>query len=54
QPDTWVFWVHAGAQARVEEGFRTTADVVKLRGRNEPKANIWLLDNHDNGLVSLG
>ncbi|KAK4451207.1 kinesin light chain [Podospora aff. communis PSN243] len=54
QPDTWVFWVHAGTQVRVEEGFRTIADAVKLRGRNEPKADIpqlvygWL-SNERNG-----
>jgi tetratricopeptide (TPR) repeat protein len=54
QPDTWVFWVHAGTQARVEEGFRTIADAVKLPGRNQPKANIpqlvygWL-SNERNG-----
>jgi tetratricopeptide (TPR) repeat protein len=40
QPHTWVFWVHAGTQARVEEGFRAIADAVKLPGRNQPKANI--------------
>ncbi|KAK4161920.1 P-loop containing nucleoside triphosphate hydrolase protein [Cladorrhinum sp. PSN259] len=40
QPGTWVFWFHAGTQARVEEGFRTIADTVKLPGRNQPKANI--------------
>ncbi|KAK3681825.1 hypothetical protein B0T22DRAFT_445427 [Podospora appendiculata] len=54
QPDTWVFWVHAGTQARVEEGFRTIADAVKLPGRNQAKANIpqivyhWL-SNERNG-----
>ncbi|KAK4159493.1 kinesin light chain [Cladorrhinum sp. PSN259] len=54
QPGTWVFWVHAGTQARVEEGFRTIADTVKLPGRNRPKANIpqlvygWL-SNERNG-----
>ncbi|KAK4243178.1 kinesin light chain, partial [Corynascus novoguineensis] len=54
QPDTWVFWVHAGTQARVEEGFRIIADAVKLAGRNQPKANIpqlvhsWL-SNERNG-----
>ena len=52
--DTWVFWVHAGTQARVEEGFRTIADTVKLHGRNQLKANIpqlvygWL-SNERNG-----
>ncbi|KAK4129022.1 hypothetical protein N657DRAFT_652545 [Parathielavia appendiculata] len=54
QPDAWVFWVHAGTQARVEEGFRTIADSVKLPGRNQPKANVpqllygWL-SNERNG-----
>jgi hypothetical protein len=49
-----VFWVHAGTQARVEEGFRTIADTVKMPGRNEPKADIpqlvyrWL-SNQRNG-----
>lgn len=40
QPDTWIFWVHAGPQARVEEGFRTIADTVKLPGRKQPEADI--------------
>ena len=54
QPDVWVFWVHAGAQARVEEGFRMIADAAKLPGRNQPKADIqqlvygWL-SNERNG-----
>ncbi|KAK3368303.1 P-loop containing nucleoside triphosphate hydrolase protein [Podospora didyma] len=54
QPDKWVFWVYAGTQARVEEGFRTIADAVKLPGRNQPKADIpqlmysWL-SNERNG-----
>jgi hypothetical protein len=54
QPDTWVFWVYAGTQARVEDGFRAIADAVKLPGRNQPKANIpqlvysWL-SNERNG-----
>ncbi|KAK3394969.1 P-loop containing nucleoside triphosphate hydrolase protein [Podospora didyma] len=54
QADIWVFWVHAGTQARVEEGFRAIADAVKLPGRNQPKANIpqlvygWL-SNERNG-----
>ncbi|KAK3690585.1 hypothetical protein B0T22DRAFT_491771 [Podospora appendiculata] len=46
QPDTWVFWVHAGTQARVEEGFRTIADAIKLPGRNQAKANIPQLVYH--------
>ncbi|KAF5132805.1 Kinesin light chain [Metarhizium anisopliae] len=43
QGNIWVFWIHAATRARVEEGFRTIADVVKLTGRNQPKANIPLL-----------
>jgi hypothetical protein len=49
-----VFWVHAGTQTRVEEGFKMIADAVKLAGRNQPKADIpqlvysWL-SNERNG-----
>src|SRR5436189_4580486 len=52
--DTWVFWIYAGTQVRVEEGFRAIADAVKLPGRNQPKADIpqlvhsWL-SNERNG-----
>ncbi|KAL8310426.1 hypothetical protein RB597_010317 [Gaeumannomyces tritici] len=52
--ERWIFWIHAGTQARVEEGFRTIADAVKLPGRNQPKADIpqlvysWL-SNERNG-----
>jgi tetratricopeptide (TPR) repeat protein len=42
-PQTWVFWVHAGTAARFEEGYRAIADRVKLPGRNEPKAHILRL-----------
>ncbi|KAH8894307.1 TPR-like protein [Thozetella sp. PMI_491] len=42
----WVFWVHAGTRARVEEGFRAIADMVKLAGRKQPKADIPLLVYH--------
>ncbi len=54
QPDVWVFWVHAGTQARVEQGFRMIADAVKLPGRKQPQADIrelvygWL-SNERNG-----
>ncbi|KAK4206181.1 hypothetical protein QBC37DRAFT_142358 [Rhypophila decipiens] len=54
RPETWVFWVHAGTQARVEEGFRTIADTVKVPGRNQLKVDIpqlvysWL-SNERNG-----
>lgn len=52
--DSWVFWVHAGTKARVEEGFRAIADAVELPGRHKPKADVkqllhaWL-SNEKNG-----
>ncbi|KAJ3495977.1 hypothetical protein NLG97_g3008 [Lecanicillium saksenae] len=52
--DGWVFWVHAGSRARVEEGFRAIADAIKLPDRHQPKADIpqllhtWL-SNEKNG-----
>ena len=54
QDSLWVFWVHTGSYARVQEGLRAIADAVKLAGRNQPKANIpqlvytWLA-NERNG-----
>ncbi|KAK3946627.1 P-loop containing nucleoside triphosphate hydrolase protein [Pseudoneurospora amorphoporcata] len=53
EPDRWVFWVHAGTQARVEEGFKAIADAVKLPGRRQPKADVpqlvysWLSSERD-------
>ena len=55
----WEFWIHAGTQARVEEGFRAIADVVKLPGRNQPKADIpqlvysWLSDERNGRWVVI-
>lgn len=52
--DSWVFWVHAGTKARVEEGFRAIADAVNLPGRHRQNANVlsllhtWL-SNERNG-----
>ncbi|KAF2964344.1 hypothetical protein GQX73_g9228 [Xylaria multiplex] len=49
----WVFWVHAGTRARVEEGFKTIADAIKLPERNQPQADIlqlvyqWLRDERN-------
>ncbi|EGZ76200.1 hypothetical protein NEUTE2DRAFT_153205 [Neurospora tetrasperma FGSC 2509] len=40
EPDRWVFWVHVGTQARVEEGLKAIADAVKLPGRRQPKADV--------------
>ena len=39
----WIFWIYAGTQGRVEEGFRTIAETVKLAGASDPKADIPLL-----------
>ncbi|KAL8364594.1 hypothetical protein RB595_003740 [Gaeumannomyces hyphopodioides] len=53
-PNIWIFWIHAGTQARVEEGFRAIANAVKLPGRNQLKADVlqlvygWL-SNERNG-----
>ncbi|KAL8386861.1 hypothetical protein RB595_010336 [Gaeumannomyces hyphopodioides] len=53
RPNSWIFWIHAATQARVEEGFRNIADTVKLPGRNAPDANIpqlvhsWLSQNRN-------
>ncbi|OCL09134.1 hypothetical protein AOQ84DRAFT_388390 [Glonium stellatum] len=49
-PKTWVFWVHAGSPARFVEGYRKIAEVAKLPGWDEPKADVlritytWLCD----------
>ncbi|KAF2476755.1 TPR-like protein [Lindgomyces ingoldianus] len=53
-PDTWVFWVHAGTQARFEEGYRRIAEVTRMEGWDNPKADVlrlvrsWLC-NESNG-----
>ncbi|KAK4892981.1 hypothetical protein LTR49_028535, partial [Elasticomyces elasticus] len=48
--DTWVLWIHASNAARFEQSVRDAADLVKIDGRNDPKADIhtlfrdWLRD----------
>ena len=45
-----MFWVHAGSAARFEQSYRDIADQVKIRGRQNPKADVvklvrdWLRD----------
>lgn len=39
----WVFWVHAGTQARFEDDYRRIAEVTKMEGWNDPKADILTL-----------
>ncbi|KAI1315430.1 purine and uridine phosphorylase [Xylariaceae sp. FL0255] len=57
--EIWVFWVHAETQARVEEGFKSIADTVKIPGRNQPKADIpklvcqWLHERNGRWLMIL-
>ena len=41
--DTWVFWVYASNAARFEQAYRDTADVIKIAGREDPRANIFKL-----------
>jgi tetratricopeptide (TPR) repeat protein len=49
-PATWAFWVHAGTQARFEEGYRRIAEAAKMDGWDDPKADVlrlvrsWLCD----------
>ncbi|KAK3620567.1 hypothetical protein LTR22_025543 [Elasticomyces elasticus] len=41
--DTWVLWIHASTAARFEQSVRDAADLVKIDGRNDPKADIYML-----------
>jgi tetratricopeptide (TPR) repeat protein len=49
-PTAWAFWVHAGTQARFEEGYRRIAEATKMDGWDDPKADVlrlvrsWLCD----------
>ncbi|GCB25594.1 nephrocystin-3 [Aspergillus awamori] len=59
-PETWVFWIYAGNADRFEQSYRDVADIVKLPGRRDPKANIfklvhdWLRDSRNgNWMVIL-
>nr|POF13844.1 hypothetical protein CFP56_02868 [Quercus suber] len=48
--DTWVLWIHASNTERYEQSVRDIADLVRIHGREDPKANIhalfrgWLRD----------
>ncbi|KAI2930358.1 hypothetical protein CBS147321_10546 [Aspergillus niger] len=59
-PETWVFWIYAGNADRFEQSYRDIADLLKLPGRRDPKANIfklvhdWLQDSRNgNWMVVL-
>jgi hypothetical protein len=56
----WVFWIHAGNAARVEQGYQQIAAVAEIPGRDDPKTNIlqlvyrWLCDeSHGRWLMVL-
>jgi hypothetical protein len=42
-PDSWVFWIQASNAARFEQSCREIADRLRIRGRKDPKANIFAL-----------
>jgi tetratricopeptide (TPR) repeat protein len=42
-PETWVFWAHASNTARLEQSFREIADQIKVRGRKDPRADVFKL-----------
>ncbi|KAL6230704.1 hypothetical protein BDW75DRAFT_234191 [Aspergillus navahoensis] len=42
-PDSWVFWIQASNAARFEQSCREIADRLRIRGRQDPKANIFVL-----------
>ncbi|KIM96916.1 hypothetical protein OIDMADRAFT_131494 [Oidiodendron maius Zn] len=58
-PTTWVFWVHAGTQARFKEGYRRIAEVTRMDGWDDPKADIlrlvrsWLCDESNGRWVMI-
>jgi tetratricopeptide (TPR) repeat protein len=58
-PTTWVFWVHAGTQARFEEGYRRIAETTRIDGWDNPKADVlrlvrnWLCDESNGRWVMV-
>ncbi|KAF1929478.1 uncharacterized protein M421DRAFT_45945, partial [Didymella exigua CBS 183.55] len=42
-PQTWVLWAHASNTARLEQSFREIAELVKIRGRKDPQADVFKL-----------
>ncbi|KAF1818788.1 uncharacterized protein K489DRAFT_390952 [Dissoconium aciculare CBS 342.82] len=39
-PDTWVLWIHASNAGRYEQSVRDVAELVRIPGRSEPKADM--------------
>jgi hypothetical protein len=58
-PTTWVFWAHAGTQARFEEGYRRIAETTRMEGWDNPKADVlrlvrnWLCDESNGRWVII-
>ncbi|KAF2802651.1 HET-domain-containing protein [Mytilinidion resinicola] len=58
-PMTWVFWVHAGTQARFEEGYRRIAETTRIDGFDSPKVDVlrlvrnWLCDESNGRWVMI-
>lgn len=42
-PSTWVLWIHASSLFRFETSIRYILDDLRVKGRDEPKANIFQL-----------
>ncbi|KAI1137114.1 P-loop containing nucleoside triphosphate hydrolase protein [Hypoxylon sp. FL0543] len=51
--EIWLLWVHASTKARVQESFKTIADVLKLADRDQPSVDTirlverWLSNEHN-------
>lgn len=58
-PKPWVFWVHAGTQARFTESYREIAKVTKMVGWDDPRMNhmqlvrTWLQDESNGRWVMV-
>lgn len=42
-PETNIFWVHGGTEAKFEESYRSVANALTLPGRHEPNVNVLAL-----------
>ncbi|KAL5371148.1 hypothetical protein DPSP01_014460 [Paraphaeosphaeria sporulosa] len=58
-PETWIFWVHAGSVARLEQSYRDIADQVGIAGRTDAQADVfelvrnWLREKNGKWLLVL-
>ncbi|KAL1584805.1 hypothetical protein WHR41_06554 [Cladosporium halotolerans] len=42
-PNTWVLWLHASTAPRLEQSVRDLLNQLKVRGRNDPKVDAFML-----------